>query len=175
MAETGLHPLAAELPETYATWQRQVEDAKAVLDGLLLHGISSSNVDMAYDCLSFVACTLSTVRITYQVRHARDEGVVEYDIRHAHGIGTLAVRLLEQDARGARGNLRQRLEDPLSLYRLCRACSGVCGEVLTWLPREAVDSLPQARDRAPSRASLFRPVVADGVLRGLDHGAGSAR
>lgn len=175
MAETIPRPALAELPEPYATWQRQVENAKSVLDGLLLHGMSSSNADMVYGCLSFVACTLSTVRIAYQVRHAKDEGVVEYDILHAHGIGTLAVRLLEQDARSAGGKPRPRLGDPALLHRLCRACSGLCGEVLRWLPREAVDGLTQARDRSLSRAPPVRPVVADGVLRGLGHVAESAR
>lgn len=123
MAETIPRPALAELPEPYATWQRQVEDAKAVLDGLLLHGISTSNADMAYGCLSFMACTLSTVRIAYQVRHAKEEGAVEYDISHAHGIGTLAVQLLEQDARGAGGK-------PVHAWRIRCRCTGCAARAL---------------------------------------------
>lgn len=126
-----------QLPAPYADWRLRFQEAKSVLDGLTLQGISTSRDSLAYGCVNFARATISGVRRAYEVDHPRGE--LTYDLVQADGIIRLASCLLECDVDGIPA---QRIPgdapDPMLVQTLCRACSGCIEELLKVLPFEAL-------------------------------------
>lgn len=162
MAETSSQPQAGELPQPFAEWFRMIEDAKLVLDSVLLCGPSNPSQCVVGGSLSFVTCRVFSVQIGYGVLHGKDEGVVEYDLEHVHAIGTLVENLLEPGPHCM--EITSSPEGLSQVLRLCRICSEICGKILRWLAQEAMDSRsmeqPEEHERAgPRPASAANPTL----------------
>ncbi|RCW68483.1 hypothetical protein [Pseudorhodoferax soli] len=125
------------LPEPYASWRSKFQEAKSVLDGLVMHHCRDSLFSFTYGCICFTNSTIRDVRRSYEVDHPAGE--LMYDLVQAEGLIALALSLMESADDGPAAN-RDALAtpDPLLVHRLCRACSRCMQQVLSVLPVEAL-------------------------------------